>query len=70
MRQVFFLSGVMMVYGIQRSISFFTSPARALGTATFFGGFLLVLKGWCWAGMAIEAFGFVNLWGYVDEDSG
>jgi hypothetical protein len=65
MGNVFFLAGVVMVYGIQRSIVFFTTPARALGTSTFFAGFFLVLKGWCWVGMGIEAFGFVTLWGYV-----
>ena len=34
------------------------------GTICFLGGILLVLLGWAVLGLAIEIFGFINLFGY------
>lgn len=33
------------------------------GTLAFFGGLVLVLSGWAFVGLILEAFGFVNLFG-------
>lgn len=63
--QLMFLAGVTMVIGPQKAFTFFFQSRKWKGTATFFGGILLVLLKWPIIGMCVEAFGFVNLFGYV-----
>ena len=49
--------------GIERSTRFFAQPERLKGTSCFFGGIAIVLLGWPVVGMAVEAYGFVALFG-------
>lgn len=51
--------------GPVRTLSFFATQERLMGTATFFSGVALVLSGWCFVGISIEAVGFASLWGCV-----
>mmetsp|Transcript_2773 Transcript_2773/g.4876 ORF Transcript_2773/g.4876 Transcript_2773/m.4876 type:complete len:142 (-) Transcript_2773:2408-2833(-) len=65
MGNVLFLSGVTLIIGAQRSVRFFLARRRWKGSACFFSGITLVLIGWPIIGTLVEAFGFVNLFGYV-----
>ncbi|KNC79571.1 hypothetical protein SARC_08032 [Sphaeroforma arctica JP610] len=58
-----FLAGVIALIGINKTIQFFFRPAKLKGAVTFLGGIMLVLIGYPVFGMAIEFFGFINLFG-------
>mmetsp|Transcript_6500 Transcript_6500/g.13011 ORF Transcript_6500/g.13011 Transcript_6500/m.13011 type:complete len:115 (-) Transcript_6500:1290-1634(-) len=64
MGNVLFLSGVTLVIGAPRAVRFFFQRKRARGSALFFSGIAMVLVGYAKIGIVIEAFGFVNLFGY------
>ena len=58
-----FVAGVALVMGKDRCMSFFLERSRWRGSACFFLGVLLVMTGWCFIGLLIEGFGFLNLFG-------
>ncbi|KAH3767334.1 vesicle transporter GOT1B [Pelomyxa schiedti] len=60
---VLFLSGVIMVIGPRKTLRFFAQPRKRRGSICFFLGMFLVLMGWVFTGILIEAFGFINLFG-------
>ena len=47
--------------GLERTFRFFFQSHKVRGTASFFGGILVVLLGWPLVGMVIELYGFVVL---------
>ncbi|CAG8563296.1 9902_t:CDS:2 [Paraglomus occultum] len=61
--QLLFLAGVTFIIGFQKTIVFFARKQKLRGTICFFGGILLVFFKWPIFGMAIELFGFLNLFG-------
>mmetsp|Transcript_3295 Transcript_3295/g.8549 ORF Transcript_3295/g.8549 Transcript_3295/m.8549 type:complete len:138 (-) Transcript_3295:253-666(-) len=63
MGNVLFLSGVTMITGAERAVTFFFTKKKARGSSLFFSGIVLVLVGWPIVGILVEAFGFVNLFG-------
>eukprot|EP00160_Parvularia_atlantis_P001333 Unigene11070_Nuclearia_a/m.33855 Unigene11070_Nuclearia_a/g.33855 ORF Unigene11070_Nuclearia_a/g.33855 Unigene11070_Nuclearia_a/m.33855 type:complete len:142 (-) Unigene11070_Nuclearia_a:85-510(-) len=63
MGNVMFLAGVTLVIGVGKAYNFFFQARKWKGTATFLGGIVLVFLRWPKLGMAVELFGFVNLFG-------
>src|SRR3990167_10587947 len=59
-----FVSGVTLVIGPNKTMSFFFQARKIKGTSCFIGGIFLVLLGWTIIGMLVEIFGFINLFGY------
>ena len=49
--------------GPKKTYRFFFQWRKAKGTACFIGGILLVLYGWAMVGLAVEGWGFLNLFG-------
>jgi hypothetical protein len=60
---LFFLAGVTLIVGLQKTFSFFFQTRKLRGSVTFFGGILLLLSGWTFVGFVVEGFGFINLFG-------
>ncbi|KAI9349997.1 vesicle transport protein [Zopfochytrium polystomum] len=60
---ILFLVGLFLVIGAQKTYSFFARTEKIRGTICFFGGIILVFLKWPVVGMAIEFFGFINLFG-------
>ncbi|GAB6033180.1 golgi transport 1B [Chamberlinius hualienensis] len=58
---ILFLSGLAFVIGLERTFRFFFQRHKIRGTASFFGGIIVVLLGWPLVGMIIETYGFVVL---------
>jgi len=58
---IFFISGLACVIGLERTFRFFFQVHKAKGSAAFFGGILIVLFGWPLIGMLVELYGFVLL---------
>mmetsp|Transcript_19675 Transcript_19675/g.21891 ORF Transcript_19675/g.21891 Transcript_19675/m.21891 type:complete len:141 (+) Transcript_19675:41-463(+) len=58
-----FLSGVTLLLGVNKTLRFFMQRRKIKGTLCFLGGILLVLYGWALVGLAVEIFGFINLFG-------
>mmetsp|Transcript_18678 Transcript_18678/g.65987 ORF Transcript_18678/g.65987 Transcript_18678/m.65987 type:complete len:150 (-) Transcript_18678:106-555(-) len=61
-----FLGGFPFLIGFKRSLDLFNpipSNAPRLGIAAFFGGFLLVVRGWGLLGFALELFGLLKMFG-------
>ena len=55
--------GLGCVMGLEKSSSFFLQPERKKGSAAFLGGIVVLLSGYPFIGMLIEAYGFVALFG-------
>jgi hypothetical protein len=58
-----FLGGVTLIIGPTRTVAFFIVPQRLKGTVCFATGLVMVLMGWCFTGLIVEGFGFINLFG-------
>lgn len=61
MGNILFLSGLALTIGLKSTISFFLKRSNYKGSISFLVGFLLVIVGWAFFGMIIEAYGFVVL---------
>ncbi|TVU47986.1 hypothetical protein EJB05_07604, partial [Eragrostis curvula] len=61
MGNILFLSGLGLTIGLKSTMQFFTKPKNYKGTISFGAGFFLVLIGWPFIGMLLEAYGFVVL---------
>ena len=59
------LSGLALIIGPQKTVSFFARKQKIRGSICFFGGILLIFFKWPFIGMLIETFGFLNLFGCV-----
>lgn len=51
--------------GLERTVRFFFQRHKIKGSLAFFGGIIIILSGWSFIGMIIEAYGFFVLFGYV-----
>lgn len=60
---VLFTAGIALLIGPQKTFYFFARKQKIRGTICFFAGMLLVFCKWAVIGMAVEAFGFLNLFG-------
>jgi len=60
---VLFLVGVVFCIGLKGTIAIFTRRDRIRGTVCLVLGILLVLMKWGIVGVALEGFGFLNLFG-------
>jgi hypothetical protein len=60
---ILFLSGLLFIIGVARTLNFFSRKEKIRGTFAFLGGIILVFLKYPFVGMAIEAFGFINLFG-------
>lgn len=63
---VLFLSGIVFIMGLRRSLQFFNPmrpKARVRGIVCFFLGVLLVLTRWGFLGMLVQLVGFVEMFG-------
>lgn len=58
-----FVTGVIIVMGIERCKTFFFAQHRLRSTACFGIGILLVMLGWCFVGLIVQGFGGLNLFG-------
>jgi hypothetical protein len=58
-----FLAGLSAIMGFDRTIVFFSRRDRLKGTVCFFVGILLLFVTWPPIGLAVELFGFLNLFG-------
>jgi predicted exporter len=58
-----FLCGLVLVIGVGKTYAFFFQSHKLRGTACFLGGITLVFLHWPLIGMAVELFGFINLFG-------
>ncbi|EEC66755.1 hypothetical protein OsI_33127 [Oryza sativa Indica Group] len=61
MGNILFLSGLGLTIGLKSTLQFFTKPKNYKGTISFGAGLLLVLIGWPFFGMLLEAYGFIIL---------
>ena len=61
--QILFVAGIFFIIGLERTYRFFFQSHKLKGTAFFFGGILLVLIGWAFIGMIVEAYGAFCLFG-------
>eukprot|EP00559_Dactyliosolen_fragilissimus_P000616 CAMPEP_0184864642 /NCGR_PEP_ID=MMETSP0580-20130426/15733_1 /TAXON_ID=1118495 /ORGANISM="Dactyliosolen fragilissimus" /LENGTH=254 /DNA_ID=CAMNT_0027363529 /DNA_START=302 /DNA_END=1066 /DNA_ORIENTATION=+ len=57
------ISGVPMTIGPARTVGFFLQPKKARATGCLLAGVFLVMVGWPIFGIALEAFGLLNLFG-------
>ncbi len=60
---VLFIMGLTFSIGWKRTLNLFSRTDRIRGTICFFLGLVLVLFRWGMVGMALETFGFLNLFG-------
>ena len=60
---ILILSGLFLIIGPSKLMKFFCKKDRVGGTATFFGGIMLVLIRWAKVGMIVQGWGFLNLFG-------
>ncbi|KAF5326087.1 hypothetical protein D9611_000110 [Ephemerocybe angulata] len=60
---ILFVSGLALIIGPQKTVSFFARKQKIRGSLCFFGGILLIFFKWPFIGMLIETFGFLNLFG-------
>ncbi|KAI3640976.1 hypothetical protein MIR68_001854 [Amoeboaphelidium protococcarum] len=61
--QLLFLSGVTMIIGPSKTVSFFFQPRKLRGTICFILGIVLVMFKWVLIGILVQLFGFINLFG-------
>jgi len=61
MGNILFLSGLGLTIGLKSTMQFFTKSKNYKGTISFGTGFFLVLIGWPFFGMLLEAYGFIVL---------
>lgn len=61
MGNMLFLSGLALTIGLKSTTSFFLNRSNYKGSISFLVGFLLVIVGWAFVGMILEAYGFVVL---------
>ncbi|TVU30683.1 hypothetical protein EJB05_22317 [Eragrostis curvula] len=61
MGNILFLSGLGLTIGPKSTLQFFAKPKNYKGTISFGAGFFLVLIGWPFFGMILEAYGFIVL---------
>ncbi|XP_062206158.1 vesicle transport protein GOT1-like [Phragmites australis] len=59
--QTLFLSGLGLTIGLKSTLLFFAKPKNYKGAMSFGAGFFLVLIGWPFFGMILEAYGFIVL---------
>ncbi|KAI9569730.1 Got1-domain-containing protein [Boletus coccyginus] len=60
---ILFLSGLTLIIGPQKTVSFFARKQKLRGTICFLGGVLLVFFKYPFVGTMVEIFGFLNLFG-------
>ncbi|CAM9555873.1 unnamed protein product, partial [Phaeothamnion confervicola] len=58
-----FVAGVSLFVGPSRTVRYFTRPNKLRGTIIFLAGFFMVFTGHPIIGLALEVFGFLNLFG-------
>lgn len=58
---IMFVTGLTLVVGVQRTLSFFFQRHKVRATGCFLGGIFIVLFGWPLIGMCLELYGFVLL---------
>ena len=63
LHQILFVSGLALIIGPQKTLSFFARKQKIRGSICFFGGIVLVFCKWPFFGMILETFGFLNLFG-------
>ncbi|XP_020581259.1 vesicle transport protein GOT1-like isoform X2 [Phalaenopsis equestris] len=61
MGNILFLAGLMLTIGLKSTMQFFVKPKNYKGTASFGSGLFLILVGWPFFGMILEAYGFIVL---------
>lgn len=66
--QLAFLAGTALLIGLRKTSRFFFQWHKLRGSIFFFTGILLIiLFGYTFIGLCVEAFGFVSLFGYVSR---
>ena len=66
--QLAFLAGTALLIGVRNTSRFFFQWKNLRGSIFFFTGILLIIIfGYTFVGLVVEAFGFVNLFGYVHD---
>lgn len=63
--QLLFISGLVLVIGIQRTVAFFFQRHKVKASSLFLGGVIVVLIGWPLLGIVAEIWGFFLLFGQV-----
>ncbi|XP_020679742.1 vesicle transport protein GOT1 isoform X1 [Dendrobium catenatum] len=61
MGNILFIAGLMLTIGLKSTMLFFAKPKNYKGTISFGVGFFLLLIGWPFFGMILEAYGFIVL---------
>jgi hypothetical protein len=57
-QQLLFLAGMTLTIGVQATLQFFTRRKHRQGSAFYLGGAALVVIGWTFIGLLLEAYGF------------
>ena len=63
MGNLLFVAGVALVMGPIRCKAYFLERRRLRATACFFSGITMVMLGWCFIGLLVQGFGWLNLFG-------
>lgn len=62
---ILYLIGITLIIGFQKTVQFFMRKEKLRGTVCFFIGVLMVFLKFAFLGVLVEAFGFINLFGYI-----